>query len=251
MTVIIKSAAEIEGMRKAGRIVAMVLEELGRVIKPGISLSELDQIADGLARKNGARSAFKGQYGFPKSLCTAVNEQVVHGIPHQSIVLKEGDIVGCDYGAWLNGWYGDAAYTYMVGKVSPEAERLVKTTQEALNAAIEVCRPGYRVSDIGHVIQTYCEERGFSVVRDLVGHGIGRKLHEDPQVPNYGSPGRGRRLQAGMVLAIEPMINMGGWEVETLDDEWTVVTRDRSLSAHFEHTVAITEDGPQILTALK
>jgi methionyl aminopeptidase len=245
--IIRKTKEEIEKMRVAGQLVAAVLAELEEIVVPGISTGELDRIAESAIRRQGAIPSFKGYRGYPASACISINEQVVHGIPG-SVILKEGDIVGIDLGAIVNGWQGDSAVTLPLGKVSSLAERLMKTTREALFAGIAEARVGNRLGDISHAVQQYAEKRGFSVVRDLVGHGIGRSMHEDPQVPNFGKPGRGPILEAGMTLAIEPMLNAGGYQVETLSDGWTMVTRDRSLSAHFEHTVAITEDGPDILT---
>jgi methionyl aminopeptidase len=245
--IIRKTKEEIEKMRVAGQLVAAVLAELEGLIVPGISTGELDLIAESAIRRQGGVPSFKGYRGYPASACISINEQVVHGIP-DDVTLKEGDIVGIDLGAIVNGWQGDSAITMPVGKVSPLAARLMKTTRESLFVGIAEARVGNHLSDISHAIQQYAEKRGFSVVRDLVGHGIGRSMHEDPQVPNFGKPGRGPILEAGMTLAIEPMLNAGGYQVESLSDGWTMVTRDRSLSAHFEHTVAITEDGPDILT---
>ena len=245
--IIRKTREEIEKMRVAGQLVAAVLAELEEIVVPGITTGELDRIADAAIRRQGAIPSFKGYRGYPASACISINEQVVHGIPG-GVILKEGDIVGIDLGAIANGWHGDSAITLAVGKVSPVAERLMKTTREALFAGIAEARVGNHLSDISHAIQQYAEKRGCSVVRDLVGHGIGRSLHEDPQVPNFGKPGRGPILEEGMTLAIEPMVNAGGYQVEILSDGWTMVTRDRSLSAHFEHTVAITEEGPDLLT---
>lgn len=245
----IKSAEEIEKMREANRIVAEILEGLKEKVRPGVTTEELDRYAeDGLKEKK-AKSAFKGYRGYPKALCTSVNSQVVHGIPSMT-PLKDGDLLSIDFGAYYKGFYGDAAITIPVGNVSDEALRLKEIAEEALYAGIEKACIGNRLSDISFAIQSLVERNGFSVVREFVGHGIGRSLHEEPQVPNFGSPGLGVRLKAGMVLAIEPMINAGGSEVKVLQDGWTAVTKDGSLSAHFEHTVAITEDGPVILTRL-
>lgn len=247
--IILKSKSEIEKMRRACRIVAEVLQELKQVARPGVTTLELDALAERGIRARGALPAFKGYRGFPKSLCVSVNEQVVHGIPSKRR-LKEGDIVGLDLGAIWDGYYGDAAITVPVGRVSPAIEHLLAITKEALYAGINEVKPGKHLSDISHAIQNHAETQGYSVVRAFVGHGIGTALHEEPQVPNFGPPGRGPRLKPGMVLAIEPMVNLGDADVEILDDGWTVVTADGQLSAHFEHTVAITENGPEILTVL-
>ncbi|MBW2039928.1 MAG: type I methionyl aminopeptidase [Deltaproteobacteria bacterium] len=243
----IKTKKEIEIMRQSNRLVAQVLRKLKEAIKPGISTKELDQIAERSIRKGGGTPAFKGYRGYPASLCVSVNEEVVHGIPGPRR-LKEGDIVSLDLGVYLHGYYGDAAITVPVGKVSQEATMLQEVTQQALYKGIEQARSGKRLFDISHAIQSWVESFGLSVVRDFVGHGIGRDLHEDPQVPNFGPPHHGPRLLPGMVLAIEPMINIGTWEIKVLRDGWTVVTSDGSLSAHFEHTVAITDAGPDILS---
>jgi len=242
-----KSTRELRYMRDAGRVVASVFQELEKAIRPGVTTGELDRLAEDFIIRQGARPAFKGLYGFPAAICTSVNEQVVHGIPGLR-KLEAGDIISIDIGAEINGYFGDAAVTFPVGDISPEARRLLDVTRDALYAGIDVARTGNRLSDISHAIQSYVENHGFSVVRDYVGHGIGRKMHEDPQVPNFGRPGRGPRLEPGMTLAIEPMVNAGTYEVVTLDDGWTVVTRDGSLSAHFEHTVAITNGAAEILT---
>ncbi len=236
-------------MRAAGAVVARCLQALTEYIVPGKTTTlDLDKRADELILEAGAVSAFKNYRGYPNTVCVAVNEEVVHGIPGHR-VLQAGDIVGIDLGVVVDGWYSDSAVTVAVGgQASPEAESLLKVGREALFAGIEQARVGGRLSDIGHAIQTYAEQRGYSVVRDLVGHGIGRSLHEDPHVPNFGKRGTGPRLVEGMTLAIEPMINIGDFAVKTLDDAWTVVTEDGSLSAHFEHTVAVTGNGPDILT---
>ncbi len=247
--IIIKSQRELRYMRDAGRVVAGVLGELSRAIKPGVTTGELDRLAEDFILARGARPAFKGLYGFPASICTSVNEQVVHGIPGLR-KLESGDIISIDVGAEINGYYGDSAATFPVGEVSPEAKKLLQVTEEALYEGIRFARQGNRLSDISHAVQSYVEKNGFSVVRDYVGHGIGRSMHEEPQVPNFGKPGRGPRLKAGMTLAIEPMVNAGTHEVCTLGDNWTVVTRDSRLSAHFEHTIAITDGEPEILTRL-
>jgi methionyl aminopeptidase len=245
--IILKSKSEIDKMRVACRIVAEVLQELVRLARPGVSTLELDAVAEKSIRARGAVPAFKGYRGFPKTLCVSVNEQVVHGIPSKRR-LKEGDIVGLDLGAKWDGYYGDAAITIPVGNITLIAESLLATAREALSLGIKEVSPGQHLSDISHTIQRFAEGQGYSVVRAFVGHGIGTALHEEPQVPNFGPPGRGPRLKVGMVLAIEPMVNIGDADVEILDDGWTVVTADGQLSAHFEHTVAITEAGPEILT---
>jgi len=248
--VTVKTDREIELMRAAGKTTAVILDAMCREVKPGVSTWDLDQIAEEMCRKAGVIPAFKGYHGFPACVCISVNEEVVHGIPSKKRVLKEGDIVGLDFGVIQEGWFGDTARSVAVGKVSPAAEALLRITQESLLKGIAQAKPGNRVFDIGHAVQSHAEAAGFSVVREFVGHGIGRALHEDPQVPNYGPKGKGMVLKAGMVLAIEPMINAGTPDVRVLKDGWTAVTTDRSLSAHFEHTVAITENGPVILTSL-
>jgi methionyl aminopeptidase len=247
--IILKSKSEIEKMAVACRIVAEVLQELVRAVRPGLTTLELDALAERGIRARGGVSAFKGYRGFPSTLCVSLNEQVVHGIPSKRR-LRAGDIIGLDLGAKWEGYYGDAAVTVPVSQIPPETECLLATAREALYMGIKEVSPGKHLSDISHAIQRYAEIRGYSVVRTFVGHGIGTALHEEPQVPNFGPPGRGPRLKAGMVLAIEPMVNVGDADVEILDDGWTVVTADGQLSAHFEHTVAITDEGPQILTAL-
>jgi methionyl aminopeptidase len=244
----LKSKADIEQMRKSGAIVAQVLCEIGEMVKPGVTTADLDTYAQVRTKELGAKPAFKGYHGFPATLCVSVNEEVVHGIPTKKRILKEGDIVGVDFGVVLNGWFGDSAKTFCVGKVSEEIEKLVKITEKSLYLGIEQVKPGNHLFDIGHAIQNFVESNGFTVVREFVGHGIGRNLHEDPQVPNYGSKGKGMILKPGMVLAIEPMINAGRPEVKVLNDGWTAVTADRKWSAHFEHTIAITEQGYDILT---
>jgi methionyl aminopeptidase len=236
-------------MRSVNRIVAEILLEVKEAVRPGVKTRDLDALAAGLLEKRRARSAFKGYNGYPAVLCTSVNEEVVHGIPSDR-TLKKGDILSLDFGAVLEDYYGDAAVTVSVGVIDEEAERLLRVTEESLYKGIEKARPGNHVGDISAAIQRHVESQGFSAVRDFVGHGIGRAMHERPQVPNFGVPGRGVRLKAGMTVAIEPMINAGGYEVVVLDDGWTAVTRDRSLSAHFEHSVAITENGPYILSQL-
>ena len=247
--IILKSPDEIESMRRAGVVVAEVLEVLKGKVRPGATTLDLEKIAEEETRKRKASPAFKGYRGYPFCLCTSVNSEVVHGMPSKK-VLKEGDIVSIDYGSFVEGFYGDAAVTVPVGRVSEEAARLVRVTEESLAKAVEAAREGNRLLDISSAVQSHVEPQGFSVVRDFVGHGIGRELHEPPQVPNFGVPGRGVKLKAGMVLAIEPMINSGGWAIKVLEDGWTAVTADGKLSAHFEHTVAITPDGPRVLTKL-
>ena len=247
--IILKSPDEIESMRRAGVVVAEVLEVLKGKVRPGATTLDLEKIAEEETRKRKASPAFKGYRGYPFCLCTSVNSEVVHGMPSKK-VLKEGDIVSIDYGSFVEGFYGDAAVTVPVGRVSEEAARLVRVTEESLAKAVEAAREGNRLLDISSAVQSHVEPQGFSVVRDFVGHGIGRELHEPPQVPNFGVPGRGVKLKAGMVLAIEPMINSGGWAVKVLEDGWTAVTADGKLSAHFEHTVAITPEGPRVLTKL-
>jgi len=231
-------------------IVAEILVALKEYIRPGVTTLDLDALSEELVAKRHAQSAFKGYHGYPFTLCVSVNEEVVHGMPSKKRVLKEGDIVSLDFGAVIEGYYGDAAITVPVGKISEEAKRLCKTAEESLYAGIDRAVVGNRLSDISHAIQEYVETRGFSVVREFVGHGIGQHLHESPQIPNYGAPGKGVKLKPGMVFAIEPMINMGRPEVEVLQDQWTAVTVDRQLSAHFEHTVAVTEGGPEILSRI-
>jgi methionyl aminopeptidase len=246
----LKSREEIEKIRKACLIVAEVLERLREEVKPGITTWDLNQLSEEFARRKKARPAFKGYRGYPYALCTSINEEIVHGMPSKKRVLKEGDIISLDFGVVVDGFYGDAAITVPVGKISKKAEKLCRVTRESLYRGIAQARPGNRLTDISHAIQSHVEKEGFSVVREFVGHGIGRFLHEDPQIPNYGPPGRGIRLKAGMVFAIEPMINEGTPHIEILSDGWTAVTRDRKLSAHFEHTIAITPEGPEILSSL-
>lgn len=247
--IILKSPEEIKIMSRACIIVAEALRALEGIVKPGISTKEIERFVEEIVRDRGAVPAFKGYRNYPASVCTSVNNQVVHGIP-SSVVLNDGDIVSIDLGVYLDGFYGDAAVTLPVGKVSPLAEKLMRVTKEALALGIEKARPGNRVSDISYAIQKHAEVNGFSVVRSFVGHGIGRSLHEEPQVPNFGEPGHGPRLREGMTLAIEPMVNAGGHEVSVLDDGWTAVTADGSLSSHCEHTVVIMGNGPRILTKM-
>lgn len=247
--IISKTDRELKIMREAGRIVALAHEEVKKHIRPGITTKELDEIAERTIRKHGAIPSFKGYNGFTGNTCISVNEELVHGIPGKR-VLKEGDIVSIDIGANYNGYHGDSAWTYPVGKISKEDERLLNVTRESLFKGIEEVKPKARLSNISHAIQTYVEAHGFSIVREYVGHGIGQNLHEDPQIPNFGPPGKGPRLRPGMVLAIEPMVNAGERYVHTLSDNWTVVTTDGKNCAHFEHTVAVTPSGYEILTEL-
>lgn len=246
--IVCKSPAEIERMRVANELVADILDGLRQLVAPGVTTADLDAFAERAARDAGAEPAFKGYRGYPASLCASVNEEVVHGIPSTARPLKEGDIISLDMGVKLDGFFGDSAITVPVGRVAPEVESLLRVTQESLVRGIAEVRAGARVSDIGFAVQSWVETHGFSVVREFVGHGVGRALHEEPQVPNYGPRGRGPRLAEGMVLAIEPMVNMGRPAVRVLADGWTAVTKDGSLSAHFEHTVAVTTDGADILT---
>ena len=248
--IIIKNHNEITLMKKAGRIVGETLLLLEKEIKPGVTTAELDRMAEEFITKHGAKPSFKGLYGFPSSLCISVNEQVIHGFPG-AYVLREGDIVSIDCGAFLDGFHGDAARTFPVGNISVEAQRLIDITKESFFQGIKFAKEGNKLTDISYGIQSYVEAAGFSVVRDFVGHGIGRKVHEDPNVPNFGKSGRGPKLLEGMVLAIEPMVNIGTHKVKTLKDGWTVVTADSSLSSHYENTVAILSDGPEILTLIK
>lgn len=243
----LKTPQEIALMREANQIVAELLQELKARVVPGVSTRELDEIAERFIRKRKAKCAFKGYRGYPNCLCTSVNDVIVHGLP-SSTELREGDILSIDCGVYYKGFYGDAAITVPVGRVSERARKLIQTTKECLEQAIEKMVEGNRLSDISHAIQTRAEKEGYSVVRDFVGHGIGRQLHEDPQVPNYGQAGTGIRLKTGMVLAIEPMVNEGHWAVRILKDGWTAVTEDGSLSAHFEHSVAVTDNGPLVLS---
>jgi methionyl aminopeptidase len=245
--IILKSQRELQFMYAAGQVVAEAHRKIAQVIKPGITTLELNHIAGEFILSKGARPTFKGYNGFPKSICTSLNEEVVHGIPSLR-ELKDGDIISIDIGATLNGYVGDAAVTLPVGEIDDEAQKLLAVGKKALEVGINQAVIGNRLSDISHAIQTYVESNGFSVVREFVGHGVGQRMHEDPQIPNFGPPGRGPRLRAGMTLAIEPMVNVGTFEVQTLTDNWTVVTKDGKRSAHFEHSIAITEEGPWILT---
>ncbi|MDV2686672.1 type I methionyl aminopeptidase [Alkalihalophilus lindianensis] len=247
--IICKTERELEIMREAGRIVALTHQELKQHIKPGITTKQLDEIAEKLIRSHGATPSFKGYNGFTGSICASVNEELVHGIPG-SRVLKDGDVISVDIGAKLNGYHGDSAWTYAVGTISDEDQQLLDVTEASLYKGLEEAKPGERLSNISHAIQSYAEPLGYSIVREYVGHGVGQDLHEDPQIPHYGPPGKGPRLKPGMVLAIEPMINAGSRYVRTLADNWTVVTVDGKNCAHFEHTIAITETGYEILTKL-
>jgi methionyl aminopeptidase len=248
--IIIKNYNEITLMKKAGRIVGETLLLLENEVKPGVTTAQLDRMAEEFITKHGAKPSFKGLYGFPSSLCISVNEQVIHGFPG-AYVLKDGDIVSIDCGAFFDGFHGDAARTFPVGNISVNAQKLIDITKESFFQGIKFAEEGNKLTDISYGIQSYVEAAGFSVVRDFVGHGIGRKVHEDPNVPNFGKSGKGPKLLEGMVLAIEPMINAGTHKVKTLKDGWTVVTADSSLSAHYENTVAILSDGPEILTLIK
>ena len=245
--IILKSPREIELMHEAGAIAYEVHQALAKAVQPGVTTGELDALAESLIRKAGGIPTFKGYSGFPASICASVNEEVVHGIPGKR-KLQEGDVIAIDLGVTYKGFVGDTAYTHPVGKISAEAQKLLDVTRVSLEKAIEQCYPGKRLGDIGHAVQSYAEAHGLGVVRDFVGHGVGATMHEDPQVPNFGTPGTGKELRSGMVIAIEPMVNAGTWEVKVLKDKWTVVTADRRYSAHFEHTVAITDNGPVILT---
>lgn len=246
--IILRSPEELEKMHRAGLVVWDVLSGVRQMVAPGLTTMDLERFAERRTKELGARPAFKGYRGFPCVLCTSVNDEVVHGIPSAKRKLAEGDIVSIDYGCELDGYFGDAAVTVPVGKIRPELERLLVTTREALDRAIEKMRPGNRLGDVSHAVQSWAEQHGYSVVRELVGHAIGTRMHEDLQVPNYGPAGRGPLLEPGLVLAIEPMVNAGGPEIRVLDDDWTAATADGSYSAHFEHTVAVTKNGPWILT---
>lgn len=245
--IVLKSSEEIEKMAIAGGIVGKVLESIKDMIQTGITTKEIERFADERINALGGKSAFKGYRGYPASICTSVNEEVVHGIP-SSRKLKDGDIISIDLGVYYEGFYGDSAVTLPVGKIDDETAALLRITEEALNLGIENAREGKRISDISYAIQSHAEKNGFSVVRTFVGHGIGRELHEEPQIPNYGSPGKGPRLKEGMTLAIEPMVNFGAYEVKVLGDGWTAVTTDGKKSAHFEHTILVTSGKPEILT---
>jgi methionyl aminopeptidase len=245
----LKSAREIALMRRGGHILADLMDRLRDTVKGGMSTLEIDEDVESFITARGAKAAFKGYRGFPATVCISINEEVVHGIPSAHRRVKEGDIVGLDLGCIVDGYYADCAFTLAIGDVPPKVQQLLDVTRESLDQAIQECRPGRRLSDVSHAVQAHVERHGFAVVRAFVGHGIGRALHEDPQVPNFGDPGRGPQLRPGMVLAIEPMVTMGSWEVKVLDDGWTAVTRDGSLAAHFEHTIAVTESEPEVLTS--
>jgi methionyl aminopeptidase len=237
-------------MRRSGGITAGTIERVLAAVRPGVSTGDLDAVAEAYIRERGAVPSFKGYRGFPASICTSLNNEIVHGIPSKKRVLRDGDLISLDFGAIWEGFHSDSAVTVFVGEPpSSEAEKLVRITEEALEAGIAQIRPGGRITDISNAVQQSAEGAGFSVVREYVGHGVGRALHEDPQIPNYGSPGRGPEMRPGLVVAVEPMVNLGGWETAVLADDWTVVTLDGSLSAHFEHTIAVTEDGREVLTA--
>ncbi|MEW6126521.1 MAG: type I methionyl aminopeptidase [Acidobacteriota bacterium] len=246
--IIRKSKVEIDKMRASGKIVAQVLQKLTVMVEPGITTLDLDREAERMIRDAGGYPTFKGYHGYPASLCTSINEEVVHGIPSDKRKLREGDIIGIDCGVTLQGYVGDSAVTVPVGRISDEVAKLLEATRQSLFQAIEQCRVGNRLGDVGFAVQAYVESRGYSVVRNYCGHGIGRAMHEDPQVPNYGDPGKGTVIREGLVIAIEPMINLGGHHVKQLADGWTVITIDGKPSAHFEHTIAITQEGPEVLT---
>ena len=246
--IVLKSPREIALMRAGGQILAEAMARLREIVKPGISTLEIDQEIEALIVQRGAKPAFKGYRGFPATVCTSINEEVVHGIPSAARRLKEGDIIGLDLGCIVDGYYADAAFTMALGEVPPRVAELLRLTKESLDLAIAQCRPGRRLGDVSSAIQRHVEAAGFGVVRAFVGHGIGRALHEDPQIPNFGEPGKGMLLKPGMVLAIEPMVTVGSWEVRILSDQWTAVTVDGSWAAHFEHMVAITEEDPDVLT---
>ena len=246
--VIIRTSRELALMKEAGRISANALKVAGNAVEPGVSTFEIDNLVRKYIEKQGATPSFLGYDGFPASACISVNNVVIHGIPSKNCILKEGDIVSVDVGAFIDGFHGDNAYTFPCGKISAEAQALLDATKESLYEGIKAALAGNRIGDVGHAVQKYVEDRSYSVVRDFVGHGVGAKLHEDPAVPNYGTPGRGVRLMPGMTIAIEPMVTAGDYKVKVLDDDWTTVTVDGSLAAHFEHSIAITTDGPKILT---
>lgn len=248
--IVIRSAEELSILREANRIVARILGELAEIIEPGVSTETLDDKAERMIREAGGKPAFKGYRGYPKAICASINEQVVHGIPAPDVVLKENDIISIDVGITYKGYVGDTAATYPVGEISDEKQRLIRVTRESLHEGIKQARAGMRLSDISHAVQSHVEKGGFSVVRDFVGHGIGQKMHEEPQIPNFGKPNMGPRLEPGMVLAIEPMVNAGAYDVVVLEDRWTAVTKDGKPSAHFEHSIVVTEGEAEILSQL-
>lgn len=248
MRIYLKTPDEIRKLREVNLVVAAILDAVEAKVAPGVSTAELNEVTIREIERHKVTSAFLGYHGYPAVICTSVNEVVVHGIPRKDVILKDGDIVGLDFGCFKDGFCGDSARTLPVGKISDEAKKLLDTTRESLDSAIAKCVPGNRLQDLGAAVEEHCKKNGFSVVRDFVGHGIGRAMHEDPPVPNFGTPGRGLRLKPGLVLAIEPMVNAGTHEVEVLGDDWTAVTKDRRLSAHFEHSIAITDDGPYVLS---
>jgi methionyl aminopeptidase len=249
--ILLKSPRELGHMRDAGRILAEVKDRLRAMVRPGMTTRQIDQDIEAFIVSRGAKPAFKGYRGYPATVCISINEEVVHGIPSAKRKLREGDIVGLDLGCIVEGYYADCAITLPVGEVTPRVQELLDVTRESLDKAIVQCRPGNRIGDISHAVQTHCESHGYGVVRAFVGHGIGRSLHEEPQVPNFGEAGTGKPLKAGMVLAIEPMVTMGTWEVRVLEDRWTAVTQDGSWAAHFEDTIAITDNGPEVLTRVE
>jgi methionyl aminopeptidase len=248
----IKSPAEIDRMRVAGRVTALTVERVVEQVRPGVSTEDLDRVAERSIRGEGCTPSFLGYRGFPASICTSVNDEIVHGIPSTDRILREGDLLSLDVGAIFEGYHGDSAVSLFVGGRAPseEAARLVKMTEEALYTGIDALQPGGRISDVGHAVESLIAPAGYSLVREYGGHGVGRALHEDPIILNYGRPGRGPAIKPGLVVAIEPMVNLGGWQTQVLEDDWTVVTQDGSLSAHFEHTIAVTPDGPEILTVV-
>ena len=248
MRVHLKSLDEIRLMREAGLVAASILDEMCALAAPGVSTWDLDKLARNLIEKHKVKSAFLGYYGYPAVVCTSINHEVVHGIPRRDVVLADGDIIGIDFGIYKHGFCADTARTIEVGRVSDEKRRLVLATKTALQLAIEACKPGNRLGDVGGAVQNHAESQGYSVVRQFVGHGIGQAMHENPPVPNCGPPGEGKRLKRGLVIAVEPMVNAGAPEVEVLEDKWTAVTKDHSMSAHFEHTIAILDEGPWVLT---
>ena len=249
--ILLKSPRELGHMRDAGRILAEVKDRLRAMVRPGVTTKQIDQDVEAFIVSRGAKPAFKGYRGYPATVCISINEEVVHGIPSPKRKLREGDIVGLDLGCIVEGYYADCAITLPVGEVTPRVQELLDVTRESLDKAIVQCRPGNRIGDVSQAVQTHCESHGFGVVRAFVGHGIGRSLHEEPQVPNFGEAGTGKPLKAGMVLAIEPMVTMGTWEVRVLEDRWTAVTQDGSWAAHFEDTIAITDNGPEVLTRVE